>query len=244
VAKPELLLFLDEPTSGLDSQPSWNILQLLRKLTEHGQAILCTIHQPSAMLFEQFDRLLFLAKGGKTVYFGEVGAESRILIDYFTRNDAPPCPKGENPAEWMLAAIGAAPGSHSEIDWHKTWLDSPERIAVREELERIKVERPKELAAEGKEATAADRKADKAAYAEFAAPFGVQFVTVLTRVFQQYWRTPSYIWAKIGLCVSSVRKEPFWNAKHVKLMVALGSVHWVLVLQGRRDTAGPSEPAL
>jgi len=70
VAKPELLLFLDEPTSGLDSQTSWNILQLLRKLTSHGQAILCTIHQPSAILFENFDRLLFLAKGGKTVYFG------------------------------------------------------------------------------------------------------------------------------------------------------------------------------
>lgn len=42
-AKPELLLFLDEPTSGLDSQTSWAILDLLQKLTAHGQAILCTI---------------------------------------------------------------------------------------------------------------------------------------------------------------------------------------------------------
>ena len=40
---------------------------LMEKLTKHGQAILCTIHQPSAMLFQRFDRLLFLAKGGKTV---------------------------------------------------------------------------------------------------------------------------------------------------------------------------------
>lgn len=65
VAKPELLLFLDEPTSGLDSQTSWSILDLLKKLTDNGQAILCTIHQPSAMLFSRFDRLLFLAKGGQ-----------------------------------------------------------------------------------------------------------------------------------------------------------------------------------
>lgn len=64
-AKPELLLFLDEPTSGLDSQTSWSILDLLEKLTKNGQAILCTIHQPSAMLFSRFDRLLFLAKGGQ-----------------------------------------------------------------------------------------------------------------------------------------------------------------------------------
>jgi ATP-binding cassette subfamily G (WHITE) protein 2 (PDR) len=156
------------------------------------------------MLFEQFDRLLFLAKGGKTVYFGEVGAGSSILIDYFMRNGAPPCPKGENPAEWMLAAIGAAPGSHSEVDWHQAWLNSPERVAVREELERIKVERPREIAAQGRSNTAENQQADKVAYAEFAAPFGVQFSAVLNRVFEQYWRTPSYIWAKLLLCLSSV----------------------------------------
>ena len=62
-AKPQLLLFLDEPTSGLDSQTAWSICSLIRKLAENGQAILCTIHQPSAILFQRFDRLLLLAKG-------------------------------------------------------------------------------------------------------------------------------------------------------------------------------------
>jgi len=61
-AKPALLLFLDELTSGLDSQSSWSIVLLLRKLADNGQAVISTIHQPSAMLFRQFDRLLFLAK--------------------------------------------------------------------------------------------------------------------------------------------------------------------------------------
>lgn len=70
-AKPPLLLFVDEPTSGLDSQTSWAILDLLEKLSKTGQSILCTIHQPSAMLFQRFDCLLLLAEGGKTVYFGE-----------------------------------------------------------------------------------------------------------------------------------------------------------------------------
>lgn len=213
VAKPALLLFLDEPTSGLDSQTSWNILQLLRKLTEHGQAILCTIHQPSAMLFEQFDRLLFLAKGGKTVYYGEVGEKSHILIDYFTRNGAPPCKTGDNPAEWMLSAIGAAPGSHTDVDWHQAWLNSPERVQVRQELGRIKRERPQEVAADKAKVNQGDHdkrdaKIEKAAYAEFAAPFTVQLVTVLQRVFEQIWRTPSYIWAKFALvlvCVSDQR---------------------------------------
>ena len=63
VAKPSLLLFLDEPTSGLDSQSAWAIVKLLRDLANAGQSILCTIHQPSATLFEEFDRLLLLKKG-------------------------------------------------------------------------------------------------------------------------------------------------------------------------------------
>ncbi|KAF9020111.1 hypothetical protein BDZ89DRAFT_279667 [Hymenopellis radicata] len=50
-AKPKMLLFLDEPTSGLDSQSSWAIMSFLRSLADAGQAILCTIHQPSAELF-------------------------------------------------------------------------------------------------------------------------------------------------------------------------------------------------
>lgn len=101
-ARPKLLLFLDEPTSGLDSQTSWSICNLMEKLTRNGQAILCTIHQPSAMLFQRFDRLLLLAKGGKTVYFGEIGRNSEILLDYFARNGGPRCPPGANPAEHML----------------------------------------------------------------------------------------------------------------------------------------------
>jgi ATP-binding cassette subfamily G (WHITE) protein 2 (PDR) len=95
-AKPALLIFLDEPTSGLDSQSSWAICAFLRKLAEHGQAVLSTIHQPSALLFQQFDRLLFLAKGGRTVYFGDIGDQSRVLLDYFESNGARPCDSSEN----------------------------------------------------------------------------------------------------------------------------------------------------
>lgn len=101
-AKPALLLFLDEPTSGLDSQTAWSILALLRKLADNGQAILCTIHQPSAILFQEFDRLLFLAKGGKTVYFGDVGENSQTLINYFEKNGSSKFGSEENPAEKML----------------------------------------------------------------------------------------------------------------------------------------------
>ena len=192
-AKPALLLFLDEPTSGLDSQTSWSILDLLEKLTKHGQAILCTIHQPSAMLFQRFDRLLLLAAGGKTVYFGDIGKNASVLSDYFQKNGAEACPQGANPAEWMLAVIGAAPGSHTDIDWFQTWRKSSEYTVVQEQLDKWKVERPQITQ------PSSDPK-DKSDYREFAAPFGVQFYEVQKRIFEQYWRTPSYIYSKLSLC--------------------------------------------
>ncbi|KAJ3527437.1 hypothetical protein NM208_g10699 [Fusarium decemcellulare] len=136
-ARPQLLLFLDEPTSGLDSQTSWSICDLMEKLTKSGQAILCTIHQPSAMLFQRFDRLLLLAKGGKTVYFGKVGKNSSVLMDYFVRNGGLPLPEGANPAEHMLNVIGAAPGASTDIDWPAVWRSSPEYQGVQDELARL-----------------------------------------------------------------------------------------------------------
>jgi ATP-binding cassette subfamily G (WHITE) protein 2 (PDR) len=200
-AKPALLLFLDEPTSGLDSQTSWAILDLLDKLKKNGQAILCTIHQPSAMLFQRFDRLLFLAKGGRTVYYGDVGANSKILVDYFVRNGGPACPPSANPAEWMLEVIGAAPGSHTDIDWHQVWRNSAEYAEVQRHLAELKSERGQAEALHRTQS--AQKREDKAAYREFAAPFTQQLAATTTRVFQQYWRTPSYIYSKTILCVSS-----------------------------------------
>ncbi len=194
-ARPQLLLFLDEPTSGLDSQTSWSILNLLEKLTKAGQAILCTIHQPSAILFQRFDRLLFLAAGGKTVYFGPVGKDSHILIDYFQRNGAHDCPPGANPAEYMLEAIGAAPGSHTNVDWFQVWRDSPEYERVHQELEQMKDERSQ---------LDAPTTANKAEYLAFAAPFWQQYLETQKRVFEQYWRTPDYIYSKLLLCCLTV----------------------------------------
>jgi ATP-binding cassette subfamily G (WHITE) protein 2 (SNQ2) len=76
---------------------------------------LTRIHQPSAELFQVcallqlsvwfsldssvqvFDRLLLLKKGGRTVYFGDLGPNATTLIDYFERNGSRLCMPDENP---------------------------------------------------------------------------------------------------------------------------------------------------
>ncbi|EXJ88084.1 hypothetical protein A1O1_05012 [Capronia coronata CBS 617.96] len=193
-AKPPLLLFIDEPTSGLDSQTSWAVLDLLEKLSQAGQSILCTIHQPSAMLFQRFDRLLLLANGGRTVYFGDTGDNSNTLVEYFERNGAQSCPASANPAEWMLETIGASPGSSSGVDWHEIWRSSPEFVQVKAELARLRHQ-----SSEVGQSTSA-QESDGMQHDEFAVPLSTQFWVVTKRVFQQGWRTPSYIYSKMALC--------------------------------------------
>lgn len=153
------------------------------------------------MLFQRFDRLLFLQAGGRTVYFGEVGQNSQILIDYFVRNGGPPCPPAANPAEWMLDVIGAAPGSHTAINWFDTWRNSPEYLRVQEHLAELKQERLQQKDID--QATNRQKGADKSSYREFAAPFCVQLCEVQYRIFQQIWRSPIYIYSKTALCVFS-----------------------------------------
>ncbi|KAJ6436823.1 ATP-binding cassette, subfamily G (WHITE), member 2, PDR [Purpureocillium lavendulum] len=195
-AKPALLFFLDEPTSGLDSQTAWSICTLLRKLAGNGQAILCTIHQPSAHLFQVFDRLLLLAMGGKTLYFGEIGSSSQTVTSYFERNGARPCSPDENPAEWILEIAGATPRSESTQDWSAIWNSSEERKAVKAELAWMK-----ESLSQQPQSTIGSSDLD--ALQPFAASFGTQLFTVLKRVFQQYWCTPLYLYSKITLCLFS-----------------------------------------
>jgi ATP-binding cassette, subfamily G (WHITE), member 2, SNQ2 len=55
------------------------------------------IHQPSAELFQVFDKLLLLRKGGETVYFGDLGRHSTTMINYFGRNGGRKCESDENP---------------------------------------------------------------------------------------------------------------------------------------------------
>lgn len=183
-AKPDLLLFLDEPTSGLDGQSAYNIVRFLRKLAAAGQKIVCTVHQPNALLFQSFDRLLLLQRGGECVYFGDIGPDSATLIDYLERNGAK-VPGDANPAEFMLEAIGA--GSRKRIggDWHEKWLNSPEFAKVKEEIQVLKAD------AIAKPVNDDDKPK------EYATGFMFQFKTVLRRTNVALWRNADYQYTRL-----------------------------------------------
>ncbi|WP_084316730.1 ATP-binding cassette domain-containing protein [Actinospica robiniae] len=67
LTRPSLLI-LDEPTSGLDPGYEKSVMQLLRDLGDGGRTVLTVTH--SIQSLDMCDRILFLAPGGQTAYFG------------------------------------------------------------------------------------------------------------------------------------------------------------------------------
>ncbi|KAL6361388.1 hypothetical protein LRP88_04856 [Fusarium phalaenopsidis] len=198
VSKPSILIFLDEPTSGLDGQSAYNTVRFLRKLAGVGQAVLVTIHQPSAQLFAQFDTLLLLARGGKTVYFGEIGEQAKTVREYFGRYGAP-CPQDVNPAEHMIDVVS---GHLSQgKDWNQVWLSSPEHDAVEKELDHIISD-----AASKPPGTVDDGN-------EFATSLWEQIRLVTQRMNLSLYRNTDYINNKLLLHISSALFNgfTFWN---------------------------------
>lgn len=102
VANPSIV-FMDEPTSGLDARAAAIVMRTVRNIVNTGRTIVCTIHQPSIDIFEAFDELLLLKRGGETIYCGPLGEHSADLITYFGGiQGVPPIKEGLNPATWML----------------------------------------------------------------------------------------------------------------------------------------------
>lgn len=106
------IICLDEPTSSLDSRSALRVMRVVHRLaTTFNRTVIATIHQPSSELFLTGDDLLLLQTGGWQVYYGLLGRDGRIVVDFMTSNHPtlPRCAPTTNPATYMLEVLATHP---------------------------------------------------------------------------------------------------------------------------------------
>ncbi|KDD76344.1 ABC-2 type transporter, partial [Helicosporidium sp. ATCC 50920] len=192
VANPSVV-FMDEPTSGLDARAAAIVMRAVRNVADSRRTVMVTIHQPSLELFEAFDSLILLQRGGRVTYFGPLGAESASLLGYLQAvPGVEPCRPGYNPATWMLEVTGGSMSTTfaaAEHDFPQLYADSQLR-------------RDNDAAAEAARARAEKEHEPLSVGTRFAASYGTQVYWLTRKFFKVYWHLPSY--NMVRLCLTLV----------------------------------------
>ncbi|MBA0875479.1 hypothetical protein Goshw_025551, partial [Gossypium schwendimanii] len=124
VANPSII-FMDEPTSGLDARAAAIVMRTVRNTVDTGRTVVCTIHQPSIDIFEAFDELFLMKRGGQEIYVGPLGHHSRHLIKYFEGiQGVSKIKDGYNPATWMLEVTSTAQELSLGVDFAEIYKKS------------------------------------------------------------------------------------------------------------------------
>ncbi|VVA97859.1 unnamed protein product [Arabis nemorensis] len=207
VANPSII-FMDEPTSGLDARAAAIVMRTVRNTVDTGRTVVCTIHQPSIDIFEAFDELLLMKRGGQVIYAGPLGRNSHKIIDYFqTIPGVPEIKEKYNPATWMLEVSSMAAEAKLKIDFAEHYKTSS------------LYQQNKKLV---KEVSTPPQGAQDLYFStQFSQSLLGQFKSCLWKQWITYWRTPDYNLAR------------FFFTLVAALMV--GTIFWKVGT--KRDTA-------
>nr|QVT92349.1 ABC transporter [Salvia miltiorrhiza] len=234
VANPSII-FMDEPTSGLDARAAAIVMRTVRNTVDTGRTVACTIHQPSIDIFEAFDELLLITRGGKVIYGGELGSQSHKMIEYFeTIPGVPKIEDGYNPATWMLDISTPAAEHQIGVDFAEIYSKSSLYQSVVDELHLL---RNQELIQE----LSSPPPGSKDLY--FPTKYSQSFLEQCRACFwkhnQSYWRNPEYnairfvMTVLIGLVFGLI----FWNKgqkikKQQDLQNLLGAIYAAVLFLG------------
>eukprot|EP00850_Spirogloea_muscicola_P017864 SM000157S02094 [mRNA] locus=s157:259267:270139:- [translate_table: standard] len=202
VANPSVL-FLDEPTSGLDSRAAQIVVKGIQNIVQTGRSIICTIHQPSRRIFMAFDHLLLLKRGGEVAYFGPIGLNARDLLGYFEALPGmPKCGPDQNPATYMLEAIGAGIGHAAERDFALDYRESALAEQNEEELQKLRY---------GK-----GEYGPEPSLRGYAASWPLMLQVVIKRQYRTYWRNVQYSYGRMifSLILGLLLGSAFWQISY------------------------------
>ncbi|KAG9131352.1 hypothetical protein Leryth_006173 [Lithospermum erythrorhizon] len=200
VANPSII-FMDEPTSGLDARAAAIVMRTVRNTVDTGRTVVCTIHQPSIDIFEAFDELFLMKRGGQEIYVGPLGRHSNQLVNYFESIDGvSKITDDYNPATWMLEVSSSAQELMLGVDFADIYKNSELYRRNKALIDELGVPRP------GSQ--------DLYFESQYSQPFITQCIACLWKQHRSYWRNTSY---------TAVR---FWFTTFIALV--FGTMFWKL----------------
>ncbi|XP_048233398.1 pleiotropic drug resistance protein 1-like [Ricinus communis] len=230
VANPSII-FMDEPTSGLDARAAAIVMRTVRNTVDTGRTVVCTIHQPSIDIFEAFDELFLLKRGGEEIYVGPLGRHSCHLIKYFEGIEGVRKIKdGFNPATWMLEITSAAQEIALDVDFANIYKTS--------ELYRRNKALIKNLS------KPAPGSKDLYFPSQYSLSFFGQFLTCLWKQQLSYWRNPPYTAVRFLFTtfIALIFGTMFWDLgskieKQQDLFNAMGSMYASVLFLGIQNAS-------
>ncbi|XVE73517.1 hypothetical protein DITRI_Ditri11bG0124600 [Diplodiscus trichospermus] len=178
VSNPSII-FMDEPTSGLDARAAAIVMRVVKNIVRTRRTIVCTIHQPSIDIFEAFDEIVLMKRGGQLIYSGELGQRSSKLIEYL--EGIPGVPKikeNYNPATWMLAVTNPSAEAQLGVDFAHLYKESHMYQSNKELVKELRVP------AQGSKGLRFTTRFPRNGWEQFKACLWKQHLS--------YWRNPSY----------------------------------------------------
>ncbi|KAG0461194.1 hypothetical protein HPP92_021491 [Vanilla planifolia] len=225
VANPSII-FMDEPTSGLDARAAAIVMRTVRNTVDTGRTVVCTIHQPSIDIFEAFDELFLMKRGGEEIYVGPLGRNSSHLIKYF--EDVQGVRKikdGYNPATWMLEVTTQAQEEILDVNFTEIYKNSDLYQRNKGLINELSMPPPGST--------------DLFFPTQYSQSFFTQCRACLWKQHMSYWRNPSYTATRIFFTtvIAFIFGTIFWKLgkkinKQQDLFNSLGSMYAAVLFIG------------
>ncbi|XLQ98847.1 hypothetical protein S83_065046 [Arachis hypogaea] len=225
VANPSII-FMDEPTSGLDARAAAIVMRTVRNTVDTGRTVVCTIHQPSIDIFEAFDELLLMKRGGQVIYSGPLGRNSQKIVEYFEA--IPGVPKIKemyNPATWMLEVSSIAAEVRLGMDFAEYHRNSALFQRNKTLVKELSTPPP------GAKDLYFPTKYSQNAWGQFTSCLWKQWLT--------YWRSPDYNLVRFFFTLASALMigTVFWRVgKHTlttsSLTMVIGAMYAAVIFVG------------
>ncbi|TQE02100.1 hypothetical protein C1H46_012286 [Malus baccata] len=230
VANPSII-FMDEPTSGLDARAAAIVMRTVRNTVDTGRTVVCTIHQPSIDIFEAFDELFLMKRGGQVIYAGPLGRQSHKLVEYF---EAIPgvakIKEGYNPATWMLEVSSAAIEAQNDVDFAEIFANSDLYKRNQELIKELSIPEP--------------GSSDLYFPTQYSQSFATQCKACFWKQHWSYWRNSRYnaIRFFMTICIGVLFGVIFWGKgdkihKQQDLINLLGATYSAILFLGASNAS-------